>query len=281
MEKGKPLFAPFEEPFVAGTSKLSPTTHRLCKLEGGTILFCHRGWAQLTIDLKQYEIVENTQVVILPGSVVSIDGTGDHFNASYFGFSGEMFREACLRLDPPFFRFLKENPCYTLPQENTKAINGLMHATAAIYADRENRFRAQIVKNHLQSFLLDIYDKCHRFFTRKQIEGGNRQVEIFKKFIGLVHEHCTSQREVTFYANELCISTKYLAGISRNITGHPAKKIIDSHTILEIKVLLQSTELSIQEIADRLGFPDQSYLGRYFKRHEGISPKDYQSQYTL
>lgn len=57
--------------------------------------------------------------------------------------------------------------------------------------------------------------------------------------------------------------------------GASAKQIIDQHVILEIKVLLQSTELSMQEIADRLGFPDQSYLGRYFKRYEGMSPGDY------
>ena len=112
-------------------------------------------------------------------------------------------------------------------------------------------------------------------------EGGSRQDEIFKNFIALVHENCISQREVTFYASKLCISTKYLTGICKSVTGEAAKKIIDDFAILEIKVLLQSTGLTIQEIADRLGFPDQSYLGRYFKRHEGMSPKEYQSKYSI
>ena len=57
--------------------------------------------------------------------------------------------------------------------------------------------------------------------------------------------------------------------------------IIDDFAILEIKVLLQSTELTMQDIADRLGFPDQSYLGRYFKRHEGMSPREYQNRYVI
>ena len=57
--------------------------------------------------------------------------------------------------------------------------------------------------------------------------------------------------------------------------------MIDDFAILEIKVLLQSTELTMQDIADRLGFPDQSYLGRYFKRHEGMSPREYQNRYVI
>ena len=56
---------------------------------------------------------------------------------------------------------------------------------------------------------------------------------------------------------------------------------IDDFAILEIKVLLQSTDLTMQDIADQLGFPDQSYLGRYFKRHEGISPREYQNKYAM
>lgn len=255
--------------------------HHLWKLEGGAIYFCRKGWAHATIDLKDYEIVENTQVVLLPGTIIRINGCSSDFTASFFGFPKEMFMEACMRFEPIFFRFIKEQPCYVLPQENTGAINGLIRATTAIYNDRENRFRNQIAKNHLQSFMLDIYDKCYRYFGKHKIEGGTRQDEIFKSFVSLVHEHCTSQREVSFYADKLCISTKYLTGICKAVTGDSAKKIIDDFAILEIKVLLQSTELTVQEIADRLGFPDQSYLGRYFKRHEGISPKEYQNKYSI
>ena len=282
MESKNSSLAILHEPFVAGMDEnLSPIMQRLWKLEGGAIYFCRSGWAHVTIDLKDYEIVENTQIVLLPGTIIRVNGSSSDFTASFFGFPKEMFREACLRFEPIFFRFIKEKPCYVLPEENTGAINGLIRATTAIYNDRENRFRNQIAKNHLQSFMLDIYDKCYRYFDRQEIEGGSRQDEIFKKFIALVHENCIAEREVTFYANKLCISTKYLTGICKSVTGEAAKKLIDDFSILEIKVLLQSTELTIQEIADRLGFPAQSYLGRYFKRHEGMSPKEYQSKYSI
>ena len=282
MKERNSSLAILREPFISGTDEnLSPVMHHLWKLEGGAIYFCRKGWAHATINLKDYEIVENTQVVLLPGTIIRINGCSSDFTASFFGFPKEMFMEACMRFEPIFFRFIKEQPCYVLPQENTGAINGLIRATTAIYNDRENHFRNQIAKNHLQSFMLDIYDKCYRYFGKHKIEGGTRQDEIFKSFVSLVHEHCASQREVSFYADKLCISTKYLTGICKAVTGDSAKKIIDDFAILEIKVLLQSTELTVQEIADRLVFPDQSYLGRYFKRHEGMSPKEYQSKYSM
>lgn len=269
------------ESFVAGTDEtkdLSPFMRHLWKLEGGAIYFCRQGWAQVTINLQDYEIAANTQVIIMPNSIVRVNGCSADFRADYFGFPIAMFHEASFRLEPSFFGFLRENPCYTLPVENTSAVKGLMNATAAIYADRDNRFRIQIARNHLQCFLWEIYDKCHRFFSRQEIEGRNRQDELLKRFMGLVHEYCVSEREVTFYADKLCISTKYLTGICRNVTGKPAKQIIDEFSILEIKVLLQSAGMTIQEIADKLNFPDQSYLGRFFKRHEGVSPKEYRGK---
>ena len=101
--------AVLRESFVAGSDEnLSPIMHHLWKMEGGAIYFCRSGWAHVTIDLKDYEIVENTQIVLLPGTIIRINGNSSDFTASFFGFPKEMFREACLRFEPIFFRFIKE-----------------------------------------------------------------------------------------------------------------------------------------------------------------------------
>ncbi|MDE7005047.1 MAG: helix-turn-helix domain-containing protein, partial [Alistipes sp.] len=75
----------------------------------------------------------------------------------------------------------------------------------------------------------------------------------------------------------LCISTRYLSTVVRSIAHSSVKEFVDRAVVLEIKMLLQSSDLSVQEIAYRLHFPDQSYLGRYFKNHTGMSPTEYRN----
>lgn len=82
---------------------------------------------------------------------------------------------------------------------------------------------------------------------------------------------------MSFYADKLCISTRYLSTIVRSVARSSAKEFIDRAVILEIKMMLQSTDLSVQEIAYRLRFPDQSYLGRFFKKRTGESPTEYRN----
>lgn len=164
---------------MAGTDDFAPFYNRLHKLNCAIILYCRSGRATLAIDLKKYEITPNTQVVLLPGSVITLEEKSDDLQISFFASHIEMFREACIRFEPSFFRFLKEKPCYTLPPEFTAPINGLLHATGAIFADTDHRFRNQIARNHLQSFLLDVYDKVHRLSPIKRSKAATVRTSFF------------------------------------------------------------------------------------------------------
>lgn len=119
---------------------------------------------------------------------------------------------------------------------------------------------------------------CNPYYSSQCPTTSNRQMELFHRFVSLVHDCCIEEREVSFYADKLCISTRYLSAIVRRTTHQSAKELIDKIVIMEIKVLLQNTTLPIQEIAYKMHFPDQSYLGRYFKKHTGISPSAFRQE---
>lgn len=122
-----------EEPFVSGTGHFAGWENRLMKLEDTAILFCREGHAHIMIDLQEYELAPNTQVVLLPDTIVNFTNISPDFTISYIAFSRILFQEVTARLDLSFFRFLKENPCVTLPEERTRSINGLASGIEDLY----------------------------------------------------------------------------------------------------------------------------------------------------
>ncbi|WP_288736647.1 helix-turn-helix domain-containing protein, partial [uncultured Parabacteroides sp.] len=100
----------------------------------------------------------------------------------------------------------------------------------------------------------------------------------FGLFMQTVLENYKQERSVAFYADKLCVTAKYLSLISKEVSGQPAGNWIDEYVILEAKTLLKSSQMSIQEIADSLNFANQSFFGKYFKHHTGISPKEYRKR---
>lgn len=269
---------PEQEEFIVRTNQSEFLLHSFSKLKDVCIFHCLKGKGIIEIDSEEYALEPNTHAVLLPGSLIGQIQTSDDFRASYIYVAHNLFREITNRLDPSFFRFLQENPAVTLSEERLRPILRMQHLIEDLYNDLDNCFRGQILRNNLQSLLLHIYDKTRRLFLDKHPEGISRQEELFKMFIQLIHEHCTHQREVTFYAQQLYITSRYLSAIVQNVAGTTAKSIIDKHVILEIKTMLRSTNLSIQEISNKLHFPDQSFFARYFKKHTGITPLQYRSE---
>ena len=267
-----------EESFSMGESNLSALLETSYKLECGVILFCREGEANLSVESKQWEIHGNTIIVLIPDTILTLNGSTADFKVRYLAFSRPIFAEAVFRLDASFFWFLKKNPCHTHLDADNPLESVILRLFWMIYQEPGHLYQDVILKNQLQCFFLHLYDRCYQEFSAHLGEGGSRADEIFHQFINSVHTHCVDQKEVAFYANELCVSPRYLSAVTRQVAGESAKVIIDRHIILEIKVLLRTTELSVQEITTRLNFPNQSYLGRFFKKHTGESPIAYRNK---
>ena len=268
-----------EEQFTVGESDFAFFGSCPYRIEGGALLFCRGGSAVATIDQYRGEVRADTMLLLLPGSVFLLADRSEDFRVTYCAFSLDLFSEAAFRLDPAFFAALREQPIVRLHPRLVEGASIWFQMAGYTYRDRDNMFRNTIIRNRLQNVLLEAFDKMQRFGSRRQAvsETTTRQTELFHRFVSLVHENCAHEREVTFYADRLCISTRYLSTIVRSIAHTTAKEFIDRSVILEIKMLLQSTDLSVQEIAYRLHFPDQSYLGRFFKKHTGESPTEYRN----
>jgi len=102
----------------------------------------------------------------------------------------------------------------------------------------------------------------------------SRKHEIVHGFFTLIFEHYKDAKDVSFYADKLYVSPKYLSALVKRETERSAKDCIDNYVILESRVLLNSS-FTIQEISQQLNFPNQSFFGKYFKKHTGMSPSMY------
>ena len=109
----------------------------------------------------------------------------------------------------------------------------------------------------------------------KPDEMGGRAIDIYNRFVSLVAEYYHSAHDVAFYADRLCITTRYLSQITDRVVGKSPKQIIADYLLSEAKTYLDTTRLSIQEVADRLGFSSQALFCKFFKSQEKTSPSDY------
>ena len=166
------LSLPENEPFITGIEEsIDICSNQIMKLADASIFHCRSGKAHIEIDLQAYEVTENTQLLLLPGSIFNCTCASHDFTVSYIVFSDTLFWEITSRLDPSFFHFLKEHPCIVIPEERVKPFIGLSLVMKDLYEDRDNSFRIQIFKNFIQNFILDFYDvsvsailSCRPFF---------------------------------------------------------------------------------------------------------------------
>lgn len=189
-----------------------------------------------------------------------------------------------LKLLLHLFMAVRENPSLTLDDREWAE---LMRSLDETFAEgRLGRTDALSEEIRLSMFRTLAYRICRIIDNRieRRADGSrtdnashNRNAAYFNIFLEELSKHYLQERSVGFYAEQLHLTPKYLTTLLRSTTGRTASEWIDEYVILEAKNLLKYSTMNIQEIAYYLNFPNQSFFGRYFKQHTGMTPSAYRA----
>jgi AraC family transcriptional activator of pobA len=124
--------------------------------------------------------------------------------------------------------------------------------------------------------VLELLILCDRLFTDAESEGHEHiYCPVVESFNEMIEKNFSKHRSVRFYADALHIHPNHLNSLVRKYTGLTAKETINNHILLEAKMLLQSSSLTIKEISYELGFDNPTYFSSFFKRNANLSPAKY------
>jgi YesN/AraC family two-component response regulator len=107
----------------------------------------------------------------------------------------------------------------------------------------------------------------------------SRADAFFSEFIQLLEKNFRKERRVSWYASQLSITPKYLSEVVKNASKRTPTEWIDDYVILEMRVLLKNSTKNIKELAEELNFPNQSFMGKYFKERVGVSPSTFRRKH--
>ncbi len=168
-------------------------------------------------------------------------------------------------LDYKFFK-VGANHVVQLTDDNYTTLNNLLGTLENFKADQG------IARGILFSIL--------EFINSIYLENLNksplsRSEEITRKFNDLLTRNYRTQKSVGFYADEMNLSAKHLSDVLKETVGKTVKQSIEALIVIESQSLLKQTAMDIKEIVYWLGFEDQSYFTKFFKKKTGLTPSDY------
>ena len=249
---------------------LNPTRFSAVLLIGVT-----EGEIEIQIDYISYKAKKNSLTLIMPTHITQfIDGSGKL--KGWILTISKTYAES-----QPFgghkptvlsYMQLKKNPLTFFDHDEYYSLSKNLDYIRARMRQQTHVFYQETVKLALLMFFTDL---GNLYFSKKKYHltaALSRKEELFAVFQTLLREHCKKQHDVKFYAGKLCITTQYLSSILKEQSGRSASQWIQEALIIEAKGLLKTPRVNVQQVADKLFFPDQSTFGKFFKKHTGISP---------
>ena len=140
----------------------------------------------------------------------------------------------------------------------------------------EMNFGRETVRDIMRCFAYDLLTNINKHLNPNGGDDMLRQGDrVYHRFMLLLAENSNVNRSVKSYADELCVSPKYLTSVCRKHSDYTASELIATSVMSRIKQLLLYSDLSIKEVATEMGFDNLSFFGKYVKKHLGLSPNNY------
>lgn len=247
------------------------------QLEIYAIVLVVEGKGMVGINGKSYEIRKNDLFICPPNNIVenglmSLDFKG------YFIFVSSEYVQRIMSLQSVWeFKVLFEkNPVYSLLPKEVAIFRQYYDLLCSKVQD-STPAQKRVIDTLIVAFVYDMQNYLERFMQDKQwtLTSGE---SIYRRFIDLLESSYPKKRAVSYYADCLHVTPKYLSSICKQVGDRRPSDIIDSYVFKDIDHLMKHTQKSIKEIACELDFPNLSFFGKYVRKHSGLSPKAYREQ---
>lgn len=236
--------------------------------------------ANVSIDQSTNNVLHNNLLFNSPHQIIKWD-----LNEIQEETTGYMliFRPEFLPFANNTFSFYETFPYFN---RNTLSSYQLTPSQKAFYLEMFAKIYQEFLEEKsgyieiIQSYLTEMLfiSKRELIYSESISYLQSRADEITFKFENLVKTTKHKRQPIKFYADQLSISSVYLAECIKKVTNKTAKQIIDEYVILEATSLLTQSNFPITQIGYALGFEDNSNFIKYFKKQTGQTPKGYKQQ---
>ena len=229
-------------------------------IELGRIVLVTAGKATHQINLVPFETEAGDILVIPQHNYLSIVSLSDDYDGQMLSFGRlPIDFEKCARLRLHADDFLR-----------------IQHYVDLLWEIVHRPYDRQTVE-HLETALLYDLKLLHAHQSGENTAKLSRGQRILQQFLDALGRKDPLPRNIKAYADHLCITPNHLSAVIREQSGRSVMDWLNAHCVLRAQVLLRHTNLSIYEIADRLGFQSATFFTRFFHRETGMTPKEYRA----
>ena len=245
-------------------------------IEGCMILQCLNGNASFIFNFKRYEICPGDVVFLFNDMVIELGERSDDFTVRYVSVTNERVFELYVRIaSQKLWNKLYLSPVLKIEDLYKEPFDKWMRQCLWVEKNCCKQTSDSIIANAVLSLFMVMEDIINKNEEDVAVIEYCSQWKLLGGFFVLLSRHYMTRHNVSFYAESLNITSDYLSVLMKEYIGKTPKEIIDEKLVLAMKALLESTGLSIKNIADRLHYEDSSHLCKVFRRHTGMSPAQY------